>query len=131
MSKLYRTSRAPAGADLPMRNARLYGDREEQIATASLRARGCPNPDNAYVPARRRSVIAIEREVTAHARKLQAAQNSMLSAQRAVREAKRFGRDTSALAAIARDARKAYLNLNGGTERRVVAPASSADGTKV
>jgi hypothetical protein len=131
MSKLYRTSRAPAGAELPLRNTRLYGGKDEQIATAALRARGCPSPDRAYVPARSRQSLAAQLEREAHARRLQSAQTRMLTAQRAVREAKIYGRPTAELAAQARDARAAYLRLTGGTDRRTVDASTGADGTKV
>lgn len=131
MSKLYRSSRAPAGADMPMLNTRLYGDRDEQIATASLRSRGCPNPDRAYAPAAPRKAIAAKREAASYASKLQHAQTRMLTAQRAVRRAKGLGLDTHALAAEARSARAEYLKLTGGTDRRVIEPSSGADGTKV
>src|SRR4051795_7153344 len=131
MSKLYRTSRAPAGADLPKRNTRLYGNRDEQIAGASLRSRGCPNPDRAYVPSTARKTLVAKREAQSYASKLQHAQTRMLTAQRAVRRAKGLGLETGALAAEARNARSEYLKLTGGTDRRVVEPSSGSDGTKV
>lgn len=131
MPKLYRTSTAPAGALLELRNVRLYGNHEEQVATAALRARGCPSPDRAYVPARSRQALANERDREMHARRLQNAQNAMHSAQRAVREARRFGRPTAELADVARGARAAYLRLTGGVERKTVNASTGADGTKV
>jgi hypothetical protein len=121
MAKLYRGSRAPAGADLPLRNTRLYGGRDEQIAGAALASRGTPNPDRGpggtYVP---RAVLAQSREVASHAARLQRAQTAMFVAQRAVRDARSLGHDTAALVVVARERRAAYLYLTGGVERRSV-----------
>jgi hypothetical protein len=125
--KLYRTTQPPAGYDLPPRNVRLYGSKDEQIATAALRARGCPSPDRAYVPSRRRTELAAAREQEGHMRRLQRAQTAMLEAQRAVRRAKSLGQDYGHLARASRDARREYLRLTGGTERRAVeAPIAPA-----
>lgn len=134
MAKLYRKSGAPAGALLELRNTRLYGDREEQVSGAALRARGCPSPDRAYVPAKSREALRRERETEAHARRLQAAQTAMFEAQRLVRGARAAGlsnSDRMALADSARRARAAYLRLTGGVERKIVAPETGAEGTKV
>jgi hypothetical protein len=123
VSKLYRSSVPPAGFDLPVRNVRLYGSHDEQVATAALRSRGCPSPDRAYVPARSRQSLAAQRDREAHARRLQRAQVAMLEAQRAVKRARTSGRpaaEVRALAFAAREARAAYLRLTGGVERRTV-----------
>lgn len=123
MPKLYRNSTPPAGFDLPARNVRLYGSHEEQVSTAALRARGCPSPDRAYVPARSRQALAAQRDREAHARRLQRAQTAMFEAQRAVKRARTSGRpatEVRALAYVAREARAAYLRLTGGVERRTV-----------
>jgi hypothetical protein len=93
---------------------------DEQIATASLRARGCPNTDRAYVGSRKRDELARERDMSSHARNLQRAQDEMFAAQRAVREARAMGQATEDLATIARERRARYLKLSGGTERRVI-----------
>lgn len=106
---------------MDLRNVRLYGSHEEQVAGAALRSRGCPNPDRAAVYERRsRSELARASEAEAHARSLQRAQTAMLEAQRAVRRAKGLGLDYGALAAESRAARAAYLRLTGGLERRAV-----------
>lgn len=130
MSKLYRESRPPAGYGEPLRNVRLYGDHSEQVATAALRARGCPSPDRAYVPARTRAALRSERDQAAHLARVQRAQTAMLVAQRAVRDARRAGagaHELRALAFTARTARADYLRLTGGVERRSVdAPIAPA-----
>lgn len=123
MAKLYRQSAAPAGADMQLRNPRLYGGRDEQIAGAALRARGCPNEDRGYVRSRPRAELRRERETAAFARSLQEAQSAMLAAQRAVKRARALGRPAAeirGLAYEARTARAAYLRLTGGVERRAV-----------
>lgn len=122
--KRYRTTTPPPGAMMNLRNVRLYGSREEQVAGASLRARGCPSPDRAPVPraaAPRRSELTRAVETEAHVRSLQRAQVAMLEAQRAVRRAKSLGQPYDTLARESRSARAAYLALTGGLERRTVA----------
>jgi hypothetical protein len=131
MAKLHRTSRPPTGAFTPLRNTRLYGDRDTQIAGASLAARGTPNTDRAYVGSRKRSELRLEREQSAHVGNVQRAQTAMLQAQRAVRAAKEAGQDYRALAATARDARARYIALTGGTERRSVDVAQGAESNPV
>lgn len=129
MSKLHRTSAPPAGYGVPLRNTRLYGDREEQISTAALRARGCPNPDRAVVVKPRR-VLRDERAERRARETLQRAQTAMLEAQRAVRAARLAGDEDerARLAVLARRARAEYLRLSGGVEGHVVtAVAEHAD----
>lgn len=124
MAKLHRTSRAPAGAFEQVRNTRLYGSREEQIAGASLRARGCPSQDRAHAGTRNRHELRIEREQSGHVARLQRAQTAMFEAQRAVRAAKDARQDFKALAVVARARRAEYLALSGGTERHEVTVSS-------
>lgn len=129
MSKLYRSSAPPAGAFEPLRNTRLYGDRDTQIETASLRQRGTPNTDRAYVGTRKRADLRAERAVSTHLAHLQAAQTAMLEAQRAVRAARQNGaskHEVRALAYTARTRRAEYLKLTGGVERRAVETAASS-----
>lgn len=125
MAKSHRTNAPPPGADLKLRNTRLYGGMDEQIATAALRARGCPNPNRTIVT-RKRADLVRERDMSSHTRHLQRAQDEMLSAQRAVRAARLTGQPTADLAQEARIARARYLKLNGGVERREVEVAVSA-----
>jgi hypothetical protein len=113
MAKPHRTSAPPTGAHMDLRNMRLYGGREEQIAGAALSARGCPNPNR----------VLVTRPHRAH---LQRAQDAMLAAQRAVRAARLAGQDTAALAATARNRRAEYLKLTGGVERREVEATTGA-----
>lgn len=120
--KRHRTTLAPPGADIGLRNFRLYGSVDEQIAGAALRSRGCPNSDRAIVARRgSRSELARAVEQESHVRSLQRAQTAMLDAQRAVRRAKGMGLEYGQLAQDARIARAAYLALTGGVERRAVA----------
>lgn len=128
--KRHRTTLAPPGAFEQVRNTRLYGEREEQIAGASLRARGCPNPNRAVVT-RKRVELANEREQSAHLARLQRAQTAMLEAQRAVRAAKDAGQDFAPLAVQARALRAEYLKLSGGVERRTVDVAQASDANKI
>jgi hypothetical protein len=123
MSKLYRNSAPPAGTFQPLRNTRLYGDRDTQIATASLAQRGTPNPDRAIMPSRKRSTLRAERDQRDHVAHLQKAQTAMLTAQRAVRAAKMAGAsddERAKLADVARKRRAEYLKLTGGVESRAV-----------
>lgn len=129
--KRYKTTAPPPGFALLPRNTRLYGGLDEQVAGAALRARGCPSPDNAYVPARPRAELRVERETAAHRARLQRAQDAMLSAQREVRRLKSHGQPFADAATLARAARAEYLNLNGGTERRTVELAQASDANKV
>lgn len=118
MAKLYRTSAPPPGEGERLRNTRLYGGRDEQIATAALRSRGCPNPDRAVVVKPRKQLRA-ERSSQSELVAKQAAQVAMLTAQRAVRDARAMGASRSereALARVARIARREYLRLTGGVE---------------
>lgn len=109
------------------RNPRLYGGREEQIAGASLRARGCPSTDRAPAPTRRRSELRAERESAATLARIQRVQVEMLTAQRAVQHAKRFGLDKAPHVAAARKARAEYLRLTGGLESRTVEVAALSE----
>jgi hypothetical protein len=124
--KLYRTDAPPAGAFVPVRNRRLYGDREEQISGVALRARGCPNTDRAYVGSRKRAELRVERENRAVVERTQRAQTAMLEAQRAVRAAKQAGQDFADLATRARALRAEYLSLTGGVESHAVETAAYA-----
>jgi hypothetical protein len=110
---------------MDLRNMRLYGGREEQIAGAALSARGCPNPNRVLVT-RPRAELRREHEQKAHRAHLQRAQDAMLAAQRAVRAARLAGQDTAALAATARNRRAEYLKLTGGVERREVEATTGA-----
>jgi hypothetical protein len=134
--KRHRTDEPPAGAFIDLRNVRLYGDADAQVAGAALAARGTPNPNRAMVRRgdptyRTRVELARAREQAGHAAGLQRAQVAMLEAQRAVRAAKAAGQDYKALAATARDARARYIALTGGMERREVAVAQASDANKV
>jgi hypothetical protein len=122
MSKLYRNSAPPAGTFQPLRNTRLYGDRDTQIATASLAQRGTPNPDRAIMPSRKRSTLRAERDQRDHRAHLQRAQDAMLHAQRMVRMHKRLGDDVQReiWADKSRKLRAEYLKLTGGVESRAV-----------
>lgn len=130
MARTYRTSAPPPGEGERLRNTRLYGGREEQISTAALRSRGCPNPDRAIV-IKPRKQLRTERETQRELVAKQAAQVTMLVAQRAVRDARAAGAAKSereALARTARIARAHYLRLTGGLESHVVtAVATHAD----
>jgi hypothetical protein len=109
------------------RNVRLYGDRDEQIAGASLRARGCPSTDRAYVKPLPRKALAAQRDSAAHTSHLQRAQTAMLEAQREVRRLKSCGLPYGDAATRARAARAEYLKLTGGVERRTVEVAASSE----
>jgi len=128
--KFHRTDMPPRGAFDPLRNTRLYGGRDDQIAGAALASRGQPNPN--YAPARKsRTELIAQREGQAHRAHLQAAQDRMLAAQDRVRMAKRLGRDYAALAQEARAARAAYIALNGGLESRTVEVNLGSDANKI
>jgi len=128
--KFHRTHRAPAGAHIPLRNTRLYGDRDEQVAGEALRSKGQPDPRYQTLT-RPRAELRRERDERAHRAHLQAAQVRMLSAQDAVRAAKRAGKDFSALAQEARSTRAAYLSLTGGVERKSVEASTGSETSKV
>lgn len=131
MAKLHRTSRAPDGAFDPLRNTRLYGDRDTQTEGTALRSRGCPNPDRAYAGTRSRADLRAEREDAGRRTRLQRVQTRMLDAQRAVRTAKQMGQPYGHLATAARAARAEYLHLMGGLEHRTVTVAESSTSNKI
>lgn len=130
MAKFNRTSRPPEGAHTPTRNTRLYGSRDEQIAGASLRSKGQPDPRYQTVT-RKRSELVVEHETRTHRENLQRAQVAMLQAQDRVRAAKRDGEPYAELGQKARSARSAYLTLLGGVESRTVEVAQASDANKV
>lgn len=123
-----------------MRNVRLYGSADEQIAGSALRSRGCPNPDRAAVYKPRTSSgkgtpVSRPAEASsprAFARRVDRARSRMEEAQLVVRHARETGLDPTAAAGAARAARSEYLALVGGMpERRSLDLAQASDANKV
>lgn len=138
--KRHRTSAPPPGALVELRNRRLYGSRDEQIAGLALRSRsitGRPmaDPDSprdvsaTVAPSVRGPRTALADSPRAHARRVAKAYAAMVEAQAVVTDARMRGdEDARAQAAIlARELRAAYLRLSGAepAPRALELPAAS------
>lgn len=139
--KRHRTYAPPPGALVQMRNMRLYGSADEQIAGLALRSRGITgrpmaDPDRprdvSAQTIRRGARTAIADTPRAFARRVDRARSRMEEAQLAVRHARETGVDPTAAAGAARLARSEYLALVGGMpERREIDLAQASDANKV
>jgi hypothetical protein len=139
--KRHRTYAPPPGALIELRNRRLYGDRDEQIAGMALRSRGITgrpmaDPDRPRDVSDRPVPRGPRTERTdsprAFARRVDKARVSMEEAQRAVKLARERGQDTTAAAQMARTRRAAYLALAGGMPvGRPIELAQASDANKV
>jgi hypothetical protein len=143
--KRHRTSAPPPGALTELRNPRLYGGRDEQIAGLALRSRSitgrpAPDPDrprdvSATVAPRVRGPRTEPADTPrAHARRVGKAYAAMVEAQAVVTDARMRGDESARLAAaeIARELRSAYLAMTGEAPMaRALELASASDACRI
>lgn len=133
--KRHRESTPPPGALDKLRNTRLYGGRDEQISGASLRARGCPNPDRAVVRRPRKAVALVTRTVPAAplALRVENARRNWQVAVNRVRALRASGEDVTEAVARARELRHALLALDpdSGVQGHAIELAQASDANKI